>query len=270
MNKMDNFGRTPLYYAFSAILINGTEITRLLVAGARLDLPKGELHLYCQPCHRIIPSVFEVLSNSFRSCEENDMRDIMTSSVTLALRDETQRSNNWLFLQILCRKIFLSFHDRKTSATVLLAFYHDIVEEVCSDLKIKCQLLKPNYALDNRLELPIELRKEKRILVKYLLLKGVPLDDYLDKCIYFNRLETVSNLLSMGVRPTRKNLHIVHDPAAESHGIDPALIDLLRGTCRTPMSLQDACRLRVHKSMNVGKAAEKLPVSIRDYIRLKK
>ena len=274
INKKDNFGRTPLYYLLASFNENTgfTPLKTYLLAGATLNIPSRDPYFYYfkqRPGnqHETIGRYMFVLATTpsidYRS---NAITDDIRELVKNLLQSDYSDRNKWSHIIWGFEELFIHYR-RITNVTDNFSYFYCLVQDVCSDLGIELQLFHPeNMAFS----LWMEISRHIEIL-KFLISKGIDMNDIclgsnnlMDHCILNSNFDSVEFLTSIGVRP-KGTLLLLTDGNSK---ISPRIKKLVKENC-FKLSLKNMCRLKINKSLNVDEAVNKVPRSIREFIRFR-
>ena len=242
------------------------KIISFLLAEAKLGLSQEDDPNLYWPHFDNIHSVIDVLLFSTISYHDEDIKNIMRLSLTGWLQDDLPDDEKWgkinAILEYICSNNFV---DKEPEDWDIFFFLYNMVEEVSSDHGIKCNLLQNEHLTHVFFD---KACKNVEVL-KFLLSKGVSMDEecisgsnFLDIAAESGHSESVTYLLSIGVRPKNS----LRSLSEQNSCYNSKVKQLIEEEGRTPASLRNICRLRVNKSLNVEKASEILPRSIRDFV----
>ena len=240
INKKDNFGRTPLYYLLASFndKIDTTRLQTFLLAGAKVSLPKGDIHFYYfdrrQDMVHMVPAIvcsymYVLATTPSIDYRSDAITDDIREFVTNLLRSDYTDGRKWSFVMTGLGN-FVASYNCHSNVIGIFSYFYCLVQDLCSNIGIEFQ---PFHYENCRTLFLMYMVHEVEIL-KFLISKGIDMRDtcldgannFMDQCINYGNFEAVEFLSSIGIRPKgtlnlRTNENSKIDPEDENNEINP-------------------------------------------------
>ena len=279
VNKMDKFGRTPLYYFLASFnsCVNSNILTVLLEAGAKLTVPREDTHFSyfgkrSTIYYRVLIFIEVLVKSSNIACTDSVINDNMRLLVTPLLQsDVNPDEDKWCaLLMIFDRVLNVGLVSKDESkVTSIFSYLYYLIHDICSDLGIRCEL----FIRECHEKIIFKSALKYVEVLKFLISKGVDMnktciegqDNFLDYAIRTNNFESVKFLVRIGVRPKNALTLLTN----ENNQINSRVRKIVKETY-SKLSLKNISRLMVNKSLNVDKTFKFVPREVGEFIRFER
>ena len=257
VNKKDNNGRTPLFYLLSCYdptEFSNDRIESFLSAGGTLVIPEGDED-FCSidGSQRMTLMTRYVLALETINIHAMNVKDAFECLMSAQLRHNEYAD---LVIDLYLEGIYKSYERFPRAREVYMLLFL-LTEKICFELDISRPHPHTHFIdhIDTMKFMISGAHDMGGNIIENLM-------NYLGFSVFYRLHKSMEYLL-----PVLKPDHV--NQIMEAMSLDAKAQEIVDKWRRTPMSLKNKCRLKIHESFNIDAAVERVPKSLQDFIKFK-